>query len=259
MEAIVLNLHKWDIHNHEQNKMMLDYICSNIASRFNLYGLNGMPRRATIIEALARYPCLTCVVEKLSEKTVKNEGVDPIYKECHRLAVNILVEELFYLLTRMGYKIAISTEMDLDYGKVDILINLTNYGLSLKNATKRLIIEVKTGNSISFSQIFRYLLDSKCNTIIVWRIRKRQVLVFNAQKLKPLLAEFVRMICLRAERLLSSEQIPSCQHVKNVSYQPSQEELQQAFEDFSEALVETLPTVLDIILKQLGIIPKQNV
>jgi len=218
-----------------------------------------MPRRATIIEALARYPCLTCVVEKLSEKTVKNEAVDPFYKECHRLAVNILVEELFYLLTRMGYKIAISTEMDLDYGKVDILINLTNYGLSLKNATKRLIIEVKTGNSISFSQIFRYLLDSKCNTIIVWRIRKRQVLVFNAQKLKPLLAEFVRMICLRAERLLSSEQIPSCQHVKNVSYQPSQEELQQAFEDFSEALVETLPTVLDIILKQLGIIPKQNV
>ena len=256
MEAIVLNLHKWDIHNHEQTKMMLDYICSNIASRFKLYDLNGMPRRATIIEVLARYPCLTRVVERLSEKTVKNEGVDSFYKECHRLAVNILVEELFYLLTRMGYKIAISTEIDLDYGKADILITLTNYGLSLKNATKRLIIEVKTGNSISFSQIFRYLLDSKCNTIIVWRVRKRQVLVFNAQKLKPLLVEFARMIYLRAERLLSSEQMPSCQHMRNLSYQPSQQEIQQAFEDFSEALVETLPVVLEIILKQLGIIRK---
>lgn len=250
-----MNLHTWDIHNHEQNKVMLDYICSKIASRFNLYDLNGRPRRATIIEIIARSPCLTCIVEKLSKKTVGSE-IDSFYKECHKFAVNILVEELFYLLTRMGYKIAISTERDLGYGKADILVNLRNYGLSLKNATKELIIEVKTGNSLSLSQIFRYLLDSKCNTIIVWRIRRRQVLTFDAQELRPLLEKFTKMLCLRGLRLLATEHFQPCNHVKNVTgqrivKQSKQEALEAMFRDFSKALTETLPSVLQIILEKL--------
>ena len=255
---MVRNLHSTipDVCNCEKNKILLDYICSRIASRFDLYDSNGRPRRATIIEIIARSPCLICIAEKLSEKTMSND-IDSLYKECHKFAVNVLVEEIFYLLTRMGYKIAISTERDLEYGKADILVNLRNYGLSLKNATKELMIEVKTGNSLSLNQIFRYLLDSKCDTIIVWRIRKRQVLAFNAQELRPLLEEFTKMLCLRGLRLLSTEHFQVYSHVEDrtrrrikTTRQMEQERLEIFFREFSEALTETLPLVLQIVLKK---------
>ena len=239
-------------------KNSLTNICLKLAQRFNLYSANGEPRKAFIIDALSESTCLACIAQKLST-SLNTRYVDDFYSECHKLAVNCLIEELCRILAEMNYKVAVLSEARLEYGKADVIFRITKHGVNLTCETKNLLVEVKTGNSLPFSQLFRYFLDGRNESIVIWRVRRRQVLVFDAQKIKPLLAEFVRMICLRAERLLSSEQVPSCQHTKNMSYQPSREELQRAFEDFSEALVETLPTVLDIILKQLGIIPKQNV
>jgi len=245
-------------HDLRYLKDLLAETCLKLAQRFNLYSANGEPRKAFIIDSLSESTCLACIAQKLST-SLNTRHVDDFYSECHKLAINCLIEELYRILAEMNYKVAVLSEARLEYGKADVILRITKHGINLMCETKNLLVEVKTGNSLSFSQLFRYFLDGRNDSIVIWRVRRRQVLVFDAQKIKPLLAEFVRMICLRAERLLSSEQIPLCQHVKNMSYQPSQEELQQAFEDFSEALVETLPTVLDIILKQLGIIPKQNV
>lgn len=253
-----MNLHAWDINDHKQNKVMLDYICSTIASHFNLYDSNGRPRRATIIDIIAKSPCPSCIVKKLSEKNISNK-IDSFYKECHEFAVNVLVEELFYFLTGMGYRIAISTEMNLDYGKADILVTLTNYGLNLKNGAKELVIEVKTGNSLSFSQIFRYFLDFKCNTVIVWRVKWRQVLTFDAQELRPVLEEFTKMLCLRGLRLLSTKNFQPCSHIEDVIKRKikadgqKRERLETFFRDFSKALTETLPLVLQIALEKLEI------
>jgi len=238
-------------------KNSLTKICLKLAQRFNLYSANGEPRKAFIIDALSGSTCLACIAQKLSA-SLNTRSVDDFYSECHKLAINCLIEELCRILAEMNYKVAVLSEARLEYGKADIILRITKHGINLMCETKNLLVEVKTGNSLSFSQLFRYFLDGRNDSIVIWRVRRRQVLVFNLQKIKPLLAEFVRMICLRAERLLSSEQMPSCQHAKDMSYQPSQEELQQAFEDFSEALVETLPMVLDIILKQLEMIPKQK-
>jgi hypothetical protein len=230
----------------------LDQICSQIAQRFNLYNTDGRTRKSTIIDVIARFTCLSCINERLSDQNVTND-VDALYKECHRLAVNVLVEELYYLLNRMGYKVLISTEAELDYGKADILITVTNYGLNLKGKTRDLLIEVKTGNSLSLIQIFRYLWDSRSNAIVVWRVRKHQVLTFDSQKIEPLLAESIRMICLRGIRLLSSPQIQSCQHLTRSPYQPTATELERMFQDFAKATIETLPSVLNTILEQLDI------
>lgn len=141
--------------NFEEIKVLLDKICSEIASRFNLYQSNGKPHKSTIIETLAKSTCLTCVTKWFSDHATNK--VDTIYKECHKLAVNVLVEELYHLLDQLGYKVMISTEKELEYGKADILIEVTSYGLNLKSKAKELLIEVKTGNSLSFIQIFRYL------------------------------------------------------------------------------------------------------
>lgn len=237
--------------NFEGDKILLDNICSEIASRFSLYQSNGDPSKNTIVEILAKSTCLACLTKWFSDRV--DNKVDTIYKECHKLAVNVLVEELYYLLNQLGYKVLISTESELEYGKVDILITVTNYGLSLKKSAKELLVEVKTGNSLSLTQIFRYLLDSKSENIIVWRIRRRQVLVFNVNEIKPLLIEFMRMLCLRGIRLLSSQQIQPCQHKWERCHQPKQEELEEMFRDFSKALIETLPSILQVVIKRLGI------
>lgn len=236
-------------------KKILEEVCSKIAAHYNLYYENGKPRKSTIIETIVNSPCLVCLTERLSGRTVASD-VDALYKECHRLAVNVLVEELYHLLNQMGYKVAVSTETELEYGKADILITVTNYGLNLRDKAKELLVEVKTGNSLSVSQLFRYLLDARSDTIVVWRVRRRQVLVFNVQKIKPLLIEFTRMIHLRGSRLLQQgQQLQPCQHVKQSNYRPTQEELEKMFEDFSVALMETLPSVLQTILKELEIAP----
>jgi hypothetical protein len=61
------------------------------------------------------------------------------------------------------------------------------------------------------------------------------------------------MICLRANRLLSSQQIQPCHHAKQSKYSATQKELEKMFEEFSEALVETLPSVTQAILDNLGV------
>jgi hypothetical protein len=229
---------------------LLNQICLQAAQHFSLYDQYGKPRKSAVLEAIAKSPCLTCITERLARINI---DVDSLYKECHRLAVDVLVEELYHFLNQMGFKVFISTEAELEYGKVDVLITVTNYGLSLKNSVKELLVEVKTGNSLSLTQIFRYLMDSRSDTIIVWRIRRRQVLVFDVHEVKPLLTEFVRMLCLRGIRLLSAEHIQPCQHERERCHQPKQNELEQMFRDFSKALIETLPSILQIITEKLGI------
>lgn len=236
----------------ESLRNLLDQICSQVAQRFSLYSSNGKPRKATIIDAIAKSTCLACITKKLSRQAAAND-VDALYMECHRLAVNILVEELYNVLSRLGYEVMISTETNLEYGKADIVITVTRYGINLKCDANELMVEVKTGRSLSLSQLFRYLLQESRSTIVVWRVRRRQVLVFKAQNIKPLLREFVRMIYLRGTRLLSSPQPTTCQHAQQSSYQPTGKKLEGMFQDFAGTLVETLPYILEAILKRLEI------
>jgi hypothetical protein len=55
-----------------------------------------------------------------------------------RLAINILVEKIYQLLIEIGYKVVVSIEVELKYGRVDIQITVTNYGLNLKDKAKDL-------------------------------------------------------------------------------------------------------------------------
>lgn len=233
----------------ENLRNLLDQVCSQVAQRFNLYSSNGKPRKATIIAVIAKSACLACIAKKLSAQPTGNR-VDALYIEVHRLAVNVLVEELYNLLKGMGYNVMISTETQLEYGKADVTITITKYGINLKCNANELLVEVKTGNSISLSQLFRYLMDKRSNTIVVWRVRRRQILVFETESIKPLLMEFMRIVCLRGTRLLSSPQL-TCQHTQRADYQPTQEALQKMFQDFAEALVETLPYILEAITERL--------
>ena len=238
--------------NIEKLRSLLDEVCSQIANRFSLYNSNGKPRKSAIIDVLANSTCLTCIARKLSGRAISND-VDALYRECHRLAVNVIVEELYDLLSGMGYTVVVSSEARIEYGKADVIITVTNYGIDLESNRDELMVEVKTGISLSLSQLFRYMLDRRVNTIVVWRVRRRQVLVFDIQDIEPLLLQFMKMCIMRGSRLLSLPQPPQCQHTKRVDWQPDQEELQSMFQDFAKAITETLPPVLKVILERLNI------
>jgi hypothetical protein len=235
----------------ENLRNLLDQVCSQVAQRFNLYGLNGKPRKATVISIISRSTCVACLAKRLSAQPTAN-CVDALYTECHRLAVDILVEELYNILREIGCNVIISTETELEYGKADVTITITNYGLNLKSNANEILVEVKTGSSLSLCQLFRYLIDKRNNTIVVWRVRRRQILVFNTESIRPLLTEFMRTICLRGNRLLSSSEL-TCQHKQRPDYQPTQEALQTMLQDFAEGLIETLPNILEAITERLEV------
>lgn len=243
--------------SYEELRDSLDRVCSEIASKFGLHGPNNHPRNATIIDILANSTCISCLARRLSN-TGPRQRIDGIYMECHRLAVGTLVEELQDKFSKMGYSVQILSEAETEYGKVDVLIKPTNYGLRLNYGLNEIIVEVKTGLSLSFSQIFRYLLDKEDQTLILWRIRNRQVLVFDGDRLKPILMRFMKNCILRGERLLKTGRA-DCEHpTKNNGWLPDQQTVQDMLEDFTGALLETLPCITKTIFGALKVKENDN-
>lgn len=240
--------------SYEELRATFDCVCSEIASKFGLYGPNNHPRKATIIDAIANSTCVSCSARKLSNTGLR-QRVDGIYMECHKLAVGTLVEELQDKFSKMGFSVLILNEVETEYGRVDVLIKPTNFGVKLQYGINELTVEVKTGLSLSFSQIFRYLLDRENETIVLWRIRNRQVLLFRGTHLKPLLMRFMKTCILRGERLLA-DQTSTCDHPKQSDWSPTQEEIQAMLDDFAKALVETLPCVVKTVFETLEV--KEN-
>ena len=237
--------------DYEKIRTIFNDFCSEIAARYNLYYSNGEPRKAKIIEIIARTTCTFCIDRRLRED--RPNRVDDLYKECHQLACNLLVEELYSHLRSIGYAVLVSSDKNVEYGKVDIFIVPNRHDISLHCSNKEVAVEVKTGFSLSLSQLFRYTLDNPDRAIVVWRIRNKQVLVFEGTDLKPLLMHFMRMCILRGRRFLINSET-SCEHtIPSETWSPTQEQLQQMFEDFAQALVETLPHVMKTVLEKLGI------
>lgn len=231
-------------------RKQFDDACTKVADHYSLFYSNGKPRKAQIIEAIARTTCTSCINGLLREKPVNL--IDNFYIAIHSLASNILVEELAVQLTEKGFSVLVANEKNLEYGRVDILIIPNRHGVDLHLNRKEIVIELKTGRTFSFSQIFRYMLDNEERTLILWRIRNRQVLLFEGNRIKPLLAQFMKMIISRAERLLSNQEMP-CEHVLNCNnWSPNQQQLQEAFTAFSNGIIATLPSVVETVEMMLN-------
>jgi hypothetical protein len=238
--------------SYDELRNDLESVCSKIASRFSLYDKGGRPRKAAILDIVAGSTCVSCIQRRLSG-TASTSRIDGIYTEVHRLAINVLIEELYDKFNDMGYSVSILSEAKTQYGKVDVLIKPTNFGVTLQYGTNELMVEVKTGVSMSIPQIFRYLLGKENQIVILWRIRNRQVLLFDGELLTPLLKRFMKTCILRGRRLLAAPEQTSCKHSGPTDWSPTQGELQEMFEDFAVAIVETLPFVVKAALKKLGV------
>jgi len=234
----------------EDLKVSLDHICSEIAERFNLCLPTGKPRTATIINILASSPCIGCIVRRLQQQD--RPIIDAVYLENHRLAVGILVEQLHSFLAKMGYKVSVLTEARLEHSTADILIAPTDYGVNLQCGQNNVLIEVKTGNALSYSQLFRSLIDISNATVVLWRIKRRQVAVIRRKRLQPMLLAFMRMCILRGGRVLAETGPVKCQHSTTWSnFTLSAKEFENTIHDFADALMDTLPTVMETVLREI--------
>ncbi len=118
-----------------------------------------------------------------------------------------------------------------------------------------MLVEVKTGFSLSLSQLFRCMFDN-AQSLVLWRVRSRQVLVLERIELEPLLELFMKMTIVRGKRLLARLDGP-CSHESQLrNWSSSQQELQGMLSDFLNAVTETLPIAVDAVLRKLGIAPK---
>jgi len=238
------NLHFGDL------KDSLDRVCSEIATRFNYRLLNGEPHTVAIIDILAGSSCIGCIIKRLHQR--HRPDIDAVYLENHRLAVGVLVEQLRRFLNEMGYDAWVLTEARLEHSTVDVLIVPTYHGVNLQHGENSIVIEVKTGNSLSYSQLFRSLLDTPNATVVLWRIRRHQVAVIRRESLQPLLLAFMRMCILRGKRVLTEAEPVECHHFATPrSFTLSSGELERVLRDFAEALADTLPVVLETVLREI--------
>lgn len=132
--------------------------------------------------------------------------------------------------------------------KADIFIIPCHYGLNLHSTNTEIAVEVKTGFSLSVPQILRYLVDNYQRSLVLWRIRNEQVLIFEGTEIQQLLVQFIRMIVSRADRLLLASEL-QCKHTpERKMWSPNQQQLQETFSDFSDGIVKTLPTVVETVV-----------
>jgi RNA polymerase subunit RPABC4/transcription elongation factor Spt4 len=227
---------------------LLDYVCSQIADRYELFS-KGQPRRAMILEVLAKNDCLGCISKELHPKSFQR--IDSIYSELHRLATSLLIEALHSQLVKNGHKVTIAAEASIRYGTADILIIPSNHGISIQSSKLEIVVEIKTGFSLSIPQLLRYLIDNNRRLLILWRIRNQQILFLDAKEIEQLLMQFVKMIIDRGERLLEAPEL-GCNHfTESKSWSPNSQQLQETFADFSKGIMKTLPTVIEKVVTKL--------
>ena len=187
----------------------LDCLIRQLADKFNLF-YNGRPRKAFILDVLLRYGCLGCIVKALTKQNTSR--IDDIYTENHRLAVNLLCEQLKAKLKAENFKVVVEEKVPGNYGKMDIVVKSTLYGLQLQLATFQIVVEVKCGKSLRYSQLFRYFLqDPSVSVIVVWRVTMHQIIVLERAKISNLLP-FVVDTAIRKAQAILNDAVPPCEH-----------------------------------------------
>ncbi|MGQ9691458.1 MAG: hypothetical protein ACUVQY_09410 [Thermoproteota archaeon] len=231
----------------------LDNVCEKIAERFSLYDVRGRPRKAYIVDVLTRYVCPCCAFRALTQSPERFE-VDVLFRENHDLAVNLLVHALSSAL-KGGNSLSVQGEVSGEYGRLDVLVTRLSGGLLLvSSGTAEVIVEVKTNMSFSLKQVLRYLLERPSVTAIVWRVRKRHMLVIDGRRYRHLITLFATAAIQQGLAILNGE-FKECGHnqPKNTPYMVHNP--QEILDDFLTCMVEELPKVVNMVL---GILKGRN-
>ena len=229
-------------------KDSLDDVCCRLADKFGLYDRAGRSRKAFIIDSLFRFSCPGCLWKVFTRMRAGSPSVDALYMEMHRFAVNILTGVLAQALD--GGMINVCCEDVHEFGRVDVVVKQSQFGAMVEANGACIVVEVKTGRSISFAQLFRYLLQHRDATLVVWRVPMRQVFALRGESLRALLCLYVSSAVARALRLLEDEHA-TCNHNISDGWASTVSEPQRLLDEFFDGLVKGLPRVVSVVFENL--------
>jgi uncharacterized protein YaaQ len=224
----------------------LDEVCEKIAEKYGVYTANGKARKAYVLDVLTRYTCPGCVVKALTQMRVRPE-VDTIFRENHDLAVSLLIQALRGLSSG---GLAVDGEVDCKFGKLDVVVRkLDSSLLQVQASNYELIVEVKTNMGFNMKQALRYLIERPDATAIIWRVRKRQILVIDGRKHRWLIIAYIEAALQQGLTILNEDFMP-CNH--DLAFRPFElKDPQEFLDDFLASLVESLPKVVDVVMRLL--------
>ena len=229
-------------------KDSLDDVCCRLADKFGLYDRAGRSRKAFIIDSLFRFSCPGCLWKVFTRMRAGIPSVDALFIEMHRFAVNILTGVLAQALD--GGMINVCCEDVHEFGRVDVVVKQSQFGATVEANGACVVVEVKTGRSLSFAQLFRYLLQHRDATLVVWRVPMRQVFALKGESLRALLCLYVSTALARALKLLNSEPA-TCNHKLSDCEASAASEPQKLLDEFFKGLVESLPRVVSVVSESL--------
>ena len=241
----------------ERLRKELDELLDRLLERIRQCYPEAKLSKSTFLAMLAETRCPGCLLKKVVQKHKgSRDGVDPWHREKHNMAVDIGSEALYEYLENMGYDTKIATEAEGTHGRVDILIRITRYGMNVIDGGRTVIVEVKTGSSISFYQLLRYLLDHPDAILVIWRPLHEHIDSYKPEEIGPMLIEFLKMCIRRARRFLKSRM--ECNHklpAKKFSKGVPKKDLKA----FSEALSRTLPEFVNEVARVLDLNGKSQI
>lgn len=229
-------------------KVWLDDVCYGLAVKFNLFDSLGRPRKAFIADSLLRFHCTCCLQKVFAHMRICDGDVDALYSEMHGFAVNLLSGVLMEMLKGKGFRVC--CEDAGDYGRADVVVKSATFGLVVKVNHVHVVVEVKTGRSISFAQLFRYLLWHPDAVLVVWRVGMRQVFTLRGRELQTLLCMYISSAISRALKLLNGE-VTECSHNPSLHKYAFISEPQKILDNFFHSLTESLPKAISAIFNAL--------
>jgi len=231
-------------------KKEVDEVCHQIAEKYNVFDSKGRPKKSFILDVLARNFCPYCIIKELTQMR-RDEDVDAIYKEGHNLTLNLLIEALRYGLNSSGVSAVVEGEVKGEYGRADIVVRACKQGILIELGNLAIIVEVKTGMSISLAQILKYAMERPQSIIVVWRVKLRQVFIIDMKSHSRLLLAFMFAIVSRGKAVLSYPFGRCCHNNENISEgtkEGGMENPQQYIDELFYSLPKTLPEIVEAVI-----------
>jgi hypothetical protein len=129
---------------------------------------------------------------------------DQIYREKHDLAESKLIERLKNALTSVG-TVIVSKELRKNLGTYDILISRGNPLKIIPKVGSQVIVEMKTGLSLSLTQLERYFEPGA--VLFVIRIATQQVIRLEASRYEKMLSASTLDLAEKLKRILKHNAI----------------------------------------------------
>lgn len=235
--------------------------CKELTELLGLSNSHGVPRVRAVLGILSDEDCLGCIYYRLvfSKDRSNSDKVDDIYRENHRYVLRTVCRRLTRFLRGKGYTVNVSVEEEMAYSTPDLIVTIVPNGRNIEvkiNGELTFLIEVKTGNSLNFSQLARQIADKPNAILILLRVKDEtcKARILHPWEIKEFVENELENMAFKAEELLSrlkSGQTPTCSHKPNKRKILSPENLEENLKGLAKNTEEAIKQLEEKILKEL--------